>query len=86
MLSFLIRLAFLFALFCLAGAVLKVFLRSLFRPGAVKGASNREVRGTMMKDPVCGTYVDITVAVKEKKGGADVYFCSEDCRRKYVGS
>ena len=42
------------------------------------------VRGSMVKDPVCGTYVDVTLALREKRNGTDLYFCSDACRQKYV--
>ncbi len=38
----------------------------------------------MVRDPVCGMYMDprLAVRVDDKKG--TFYFCSEECRRKYV--
>jgi hypothetical protein len=38
------------------------------------------VTGHLVKDPVCGTYVAEGTAFRAK----DAFFCSEECRRKYV--
>ena len=37
----------------------------------------------MVRDPVCGTFVIPTPALSLRKGGSDVFFCSEECRNKY---
>lgn len=39
--------------------------------------------GTLHKDPVCGTYVSDSVAVKLNAGGETHYFCSPACRDKF---
>jgi hypothetical protein len=36
--------------------------------------------GKLVKDPVCGTYVPEATALRVNEN----YFCSEDCRRKFV--
>ncbi len=48
------------------------------RPPAAAG-------GTLHKDPVCGTYVSESVAVKLNAGGQTHYFCSTACRDKFTG-
>ncbi|EFI35729.1 YHS domain protein [Desulfonatronospira thiodismutans ASO3-1] len=40
--------------------------------------------GIMVKDPVCGTYVDKDSDVRIKKDGQVYCFCSYDCRDKYL--
>ena len=35
----------------------------------------------LVKDPVCGTYVPETSAIR----AGELFFCSEECRGKYVG-
>lgn len=40
-------------------------------------------RGTVKRDPVCGTFVDVEVAVQEKEDGRMLYFCSERCREAH---
>jgi YHS domain-containing protein len=42
----------------------------------------RSVRGEMVKDEICGTYIPREEALTEFRDGAERYFCSEDCRRK----
>ncbi len=40
--------------------------------------------GIMVKDPVCGTYVDKKSDVRVKNKDEVHYFCSYDCRDKYL--
>ena len=37
----------------------------------------------LVRDPVCGMFVDQSRALTTKRGGAVQYFCSEGCRREY---
>lgn len=39
--------------------------------------------GELRKDPVCGTYVSTATGITAKNRGEVVYFCSEECRKKY---
>lgn len=39
--------------------------------------------GTVKRDPVCGTYVDVAVSVQEHAHGETLHFCSERCRDTY---
>jgi YHS domain-containing protein len=48
------------------------------RPG---GAVNR---GNMPRDPVCGAYVDAQLALPLQQGQKSYYFCSEECRQKFI--
>jgi len=38
----------------------------------------------MVKDPVCGMYMDCRLAVRLDKKGEEFYFCSEECKQKYL--
>ncbi len=40
----------------------------------------------MVQDPVCGTYVDKSSAITVRRGNDVYYFCSYDCRKKYIES
>ena len=54
--------------------------------GASRGspASRTPERGvSMVRDPVCGTFVLPASAVTLADGRARIYFCSETCRDKY---
>jgi len=42
--------------------------------------------GELKKDPSCGTYISAATSIKEKVGGETFYFCSKECRDKYVAS
>ena len=35
----------------------------------------------MIRDPVCGTWIDRQLAVPARRGGETVAVCSETCRR-----
>jgi YHS domain-containing protein len=41
--------------------------------------------GELKKDPVCGTYVSTSLAITRNVKGEVVYFCSNECRNKFVG-
>jgi YHS domain-containing protein len=41
--------------------------------------------GELKKDPVCGTYISTSLAITRKVKGEVVYFCSNECRDKFVG-
>jgi YHS domain-containing protein len=56
--------------------------RSRFR-----GSSSRvrtTVRGRMVKDPQCGIYVATDLAVRTRTKDMNLYFCSEECRDKFL--
>lgn len=38
----------------------------------------------LKKDPVCGTYVPESSPYRKSAGGSIHYFCSENCRDKFV--
>jgi YHS domain-containing protein len=40
--------------------------------------------GELKKDPVCGTYVSTSLGWTRTVKGEPVYFCSKECRDKYV--
>jgi YHS domain-containing protein len=72
--------------------ILAVFVgRALWRllEGVVEGASGvvrpgPPARGVaMVRDPVCGTYVIPSRALKVGDGDRARYFCSEGCRARY---
>ncbi len=37
----------------------------------------------LVRDPVCGTYIQQSRALKVDARGKTHYFCSDDCRRKF---
>ena len=38
----------------------------------------------MVKDPVCGMYMDPRLAVKYEIKNGTFYFCSENCKKKFL--
>jgi len=40
--------------------------------------------GEMVKDPVCGTYVEVDSSIKVRDGQDVHHFCSYDCRQKFL--
>ncbi len=45
--------------------------------------SESNLGGELHKDPVCGTYVAESAALKRQAGGQTFYYCSESCREKH---
>ncbi len=37
-----------------------------------------------VKDPVCGMYMDPRLAFPLQHNGKELFFCSEECRKKYL--
>ena len=68
--------------------LLRSILRGFFSPSAPRRPSQSSgppvsPGGELKKDPVCGTYVSTSVALRETVRGETVYFCSPECRDKY---
>ncbi len=42
------------------------------------------ITGTMVKDPQCGTYTALELAVTANLAGKPLHFCSRECRDKYL--
>ena len=70
------------------------FLARLFSPSSSMNQSSKErvypgksrstIAGKMVKDPQCGTYVDVSLAITTRVSGQDLYFCSADCREGFI--
>jgi YHS domain-containing protein len=69
-----------FALFLLLTVLrgLRIFFRAFFR-GRGPGPAAREEE--MVRDPVCGTWIDRRLALSARRAGQTVEVCSEQCRR-----
>lgn len=63
---------------------LRIFFAAVFRsqgrPGAARPGGMREAE--MVRDPVCGTWIDRGIAVLARKGAQMVPVCSEQCRHR----
>jgi len=58
---------------------LQAFLGRSSRPAPPRAEGAREAE--MVRDPVCGTWIDRGLALTSRKGGQDVAVCSEECRK-----
>lgn len=76
---------FRFILFLFVAYVVFLFVRIYRGMKRVKTRSRptRQVRGVMVKDEICDTYIPREEALTEVRGGVEHYFCSEECRRKF---
>ncbi len=76
---------FRFVLFLFIAYVAFLFIRivlGLKRAGQRPRPAPREIRGEMVKDEICNTYIAREEALTEVRAGVTCYFCSEECRRK----
>jgi YHS domain-containing protein len=68
------------------------FLGSLFGTGkGQRQARKAQDPGTtksnqMVRDPVCGMYLDHRLAIALEDKGGKFYFCSKECRSKYLAN
>jgi YHS domain-containing protein len=74
------------------GVIMKGF-SELMSPAQQHRATSRGPSGAgipladeLKKDPVCGTYTAAATSIKQTFGKETVYFCSPQCRDKYVAS
>jgi uncharacterized protein len=44
-----------------------------------------EVSRKLVRDPVCGMHLAEGLALLERNAGEPVFFCSEECRNKFMG-
>ena len=70
-------------------AVLIIRLIWKFVAGVAAGAGDPPPRGpksgvALVRDPVCGTYVEPSRALSARAGRTTHYFCSQECRRSFV--
>jgi hypothetical protein len=65
---------------------LRQLLESFFHPPAQRPTSRPEVAGEMVRDPVCGTWVDRRLALSAGQGNNAISVCSEKCRRELEAS
>ena len=87
MFAFLLRILLYFMALVMAGR----FLRSLFHSlrGPAPSAANEDPsskRTSMVKDPMCGMYMDPRLALRMEYKKESVYFCSDECRQKFLSA
>jgi YHS domain-containing protein len=70
-------------LIALALWLVRRMLAAFQAPKAPKnGKSAQKAENTMVKDPICGMYMDARLAIRLDDAN-DIFFCSEDCRNKF---
>lgn len=72
-------------------AILIIRLIWRFVAGVVSGAREPRRRragagGVLVRDPVCGTYVDPARALSTRAGRTTHYFCSRKCQQSFAGT
>ena len=55
-------------------------VRGLFAPSSPSRPVRPTSAGRLVKDPVCGTYIPEETALRAD----DQFFCSEECRKKFI--
>lgn len=66
--------------------LLRRFLAAILgnpKPGKPWDSSTKSTQ-KMVKDPICGMYMDSRLAVRLEDGKEILYFCSEECKNKYM--
>jgi hypothetical protein len=71
---------FLFLVFLFLG-FLRVLRLLLDAHRADRRTRTRPIEAEMVRDPVCGTWIDRRLALEGRRGGAPVAVCSEKCLR-----
>jgi len=72
------------AIFILVMILVQWFMKQL-RGSRKSSPGSKPPRGeNMVKDPMCGMYMDPRLAVKHKTNTGVFYFCSEDCKNKFL--
>jgi uncharacterized protein len=82
MLALLIRFFSMIFLVWLVRRLVTMFIKNS-RTNQAEGRS-AENSNHMVKDPVCGMYLDSRLAVRLEQKQEQFYFCSEDCKKKYL--
>ena len=72
------------------GVIIYFLYKILWKGERIKFFKTRGKRETerpaieeMKKDPVCGTYLPLSQAIKYQDNGDTFYFCSEECKLKF---
>lgn len=80
----LLRLIFLFLLLYLIFLVVRFFQSLGQAPQKNRRPPDSLPKKTMVKDEVCNTYIPEDEALKVSHQGQVYYFCSEECRKKFL--
>jgi YHS domain-containing protein len=81
--EFLIPLLVFLFLSRLLRSIVAAFRNSARRPPPGPQRPIAPAGGTLVKDPVCGTYVSAESSIAQMIQGQLVHFCSQECSDKY---
>lgn len=56
------------------------------QPADLDGKRRTEVDDVLVQDPVCKTYIAQRDSIHLQQDGKVLYFCSEQCRDRYIAS
>jgi hypothetical protein len=65
---------------------LRVAVESYVAARRASRGSPGQIEGEMVKDPVCGTWIDRRLALAARSAGQWVPVCSEKCRERLQGT
>jgi len=77
-----------FLLYALLAYIIYKFLR-FYQRLSKKNTPPRQAKrhsGLMVKDEMCNTYLPREEAIKEIREGKEFFFCSKECRQKFLES
>ena len=60
------------------------YIRRRFSQHTFGRPEQHETVNEMVRDPVCGVYIPVQQTLTIVSNGVRVYFCSEECRRRFV--
>jgi uncharacterized protein len=71
-------------------SLLRKLVSSMAVPATKTGQSmdvpSDAVTRKLVRDPVCGMHLTEGLAVTQRQDGEVLYFCSEECRERFVGT
>ena len=75
-------------LYALLAYIVYKFIRLYQKLGQKRYSSpqSKQSSGLMVKDEICNTYLPQEDAIKELKEGKEYFFCSKECRQKFLES
>jgi len=84
MISILFRILVLVFILWLFRRFLAAFTGSPKQATKPKDGNSTGTVNHMVKDPVCGMYMDSRLAVRHESRKKSLYFCSEECKKKFL--
>jgi YHS domain-containing protein len=82
MLSFILRILLFVSAIWIVRRFLALFMGTAQRP--IRKNTTKDAANYMVKDPVCGMYMDSRIALRLENGKATTYFCSEECKKRFL--